>query len=199
MKITEIYYLERLNLGNYQHSELSATAILADGENATLAIEQLKKAVHEGLNGIIANVGKGIQDADSNIGKDISSGKVDAEISLPPKSSGTPKTDKKPRKEKVEEPKSEVEAANIPPVIPEVVKEEKPKASKVVKYDSNVPEHKSLFGGFLQKKYDTKWKTVAPAEEIKAFTSSLNGQDFLDDKGQIVPSFVEQVLTFFGA
>jgi hypothetical protein len=98
----------------------------------------------------------------------------------------------KAKKEKTEEVTAE---AVIPPVIEEAPK----KQPKVVTYDSNIAEHKSIFAGYLAKKYDTKWKTVAPAEEIKAFTASLNGQPFLDDAGNILPVFLEQVHTFFGA
>ena len=181
MKFTTITFMERKNKGNYEHEELTASALLEEGDDFVAASLNLKLAVHNVLYGIV----------NTSI--------IKQEEIIEEQVKEEPKAAKKQKKEKVEEPKSEVDSANIPPVIPEVVKEEKPKATKVVKYDSNVPEHKSLFGGFLQKKYDTKWKTVGTPEEIKRFTSSLNGQDFLDDKGQIVPSFVEQVLTFFGA
>lgn len=113
------------------------------------------------------------------------------------------------------------EVQEIPLVIPEPVVEEKPKkekkAKKVVEevkqdgvkeapkklapaivYNSAIPEHKSILGGYLSKKYDNAWKTAKPAAEIKEFTASLNSQEFVDVDGKIVDSFLEKIHGFFG-
>jgi hypothetical protein len=41
MKITSIKYTERKNLGNYEHSEVSAEAILDDLDNVGIATQNL--------------------------------------------------------------------------------------------------------------------------------------------------------------
>ena len=97
-----------------------------------------------------------------------------------------------PKEEKKEE--APVEAA---PQVEEVKPE--PKKVSAIVYDSNIPEHKSIFGGYLAKKYGNAWKTMHPVEEIKAFTASLNGEEFIDANGHIVESFLELVHGFFGA
>jgi hypothetical protein len=185
MKITTITFMERKNKGNYEHEEFTASALVEEGEDFVAASLSLKLAVHNVLYGIV------------NFPIVKQEEVIQEEIKEAPKA-------KKAKKEV--ETKSEVELVNIPPVIPyieqemipEVVKEPAKKPTGIP-YNSAIPEHKSLFGGYLTKKYQDAWKKVAPAEEIKAFTSSLNGQNFIDGKGQIVPSFIEQIHTFFGA
>ena len=179
MKFTEIYYLERKNKGNYEHEELSAKALIDEGEDKLAAMLTLKDLVHNALYG---TVNKPIEVKEET--KTVE--KVEAEVITPAK-------EKKPKEKK--ERVSEVTGTPVP----DVIKEENPKASKVVKYSSAIPEHKSIFGGYLAKKYQESWKTASPVEEIKAFTASLNGQDFLDESGAIVPTFLEMIHSFFGA
>jgi len=50
MKIGELKLLQRKNLGDYQHVELSVTAIVEDEETATTAIDKLRKLVKWHLN-----------------------------------------------------------------------------------------------------------------------------------------------------
>jgi len=186
MKIETIYFLERKNNGNYTHEELSATAKIEDGEDAIAAMVTLKNLVHDALYGtlnkpiIISEAKAEVRNTPPEVEK------VEAEIAAIPVKAKRNVT----KKEKSEE--IAVEA-----VIPEVIVE-KVKPSKVTKYSSVIPEHKSIFGGYLAKKYQDTWKTKAPVEEIKSFTASLNGQDFIDDKGTIVPTFLELIHTFFG-
>ena len=186
MKFTEIYYLERKNKGNYEHEELSCKALIDEDEDKFAAMLTLKDLVHNALYGI-GNKPIAVEESRN----------TPAEVE---KVAATPvkEAKKAPKKEKVAE--VTAEAVEMPTNIPDVivVKEEKKKAVKLVKYSSAIPEHKSIFGGYLAKKYQDTWKTKAPSEEIKAFTASLNGQDFLDDTGAIVPTFLELVHTFFG-
>jgi hypothetical protein len=177
MKIETITIMQRKNLGNYEHLEISASAKVEEGEEAYTAMLTLKTLIQVALEAKAEEE----RDTPSPISK------VE-EITAPAVK------EKKTRVKKEKDPEITVEA-----VIPPVIEEPKKKEPKVVTYDSTVAEHKSIFGGYLAKKYDTSWKTVAPAEEIKAFTASLNGQPFLDDVGNILPVFLEQVHMFFGA
>ena len=183
MKITTIKYMERKNLGNYEHEELTAEAVIDETEDYVASMLTLKDLVHNTLHG--------------TLNKPIIKEEVVAEV--------VKKT--KPKKEKVAE---VVEVAEAKAIVEDLVaveeivssaiealKKEKPK--KVTKYSSDIPEHKSIFGAYLAKKYGDTWKTVKPVADIKAFTASLNGKDFLDDVGTVVPSFIELVHGFFGA
>ena len=181
MKIRTITYTERKNLGNYEFAELSSIAELLEGEDEVTAVEKLMAFVTNSINKEVTVVHK-----QEEIVKEVL-----AEITV------AAVKEKKTKEKKEKSAKVTVEA-----VIPEEkVKEEvaAPLAKNVVIYNSNLAEHKSIFGGYLAKKYDNAWKTVAPAEEIKAFTATLNGKHFLDNDGKIVDSFLELVHGFFGA
>lgn len=180
MKIETIYFLERKNLGGYEHTEMSATARIDDGENPITAMLTLKDLVHNTLHG--------------TLNKPISKEEVAQEVeSEKPKAKRNAKTTKAidsttPEKEIV-----------IPEEAEVVTEAPKKKATKITKYSSDIPEHKSIFGAYLAKKYGDTWKTVKPVADIKAFTASLNGNEFLDDVGTVVPSFIDLVHGFFGA
>ena len=183
MKIETIYVLERKNLGNYEHIEMSATARLEDNEDPSTAMLKLKEAVHNALNDVhtIRPASEVKPAAEAPVVEKVEAEPVDK-----------PKRGRKPKEEKKEE--APVEAA---PQVEEVKPE--PKKVSAIVYDSNIPEHKSIFGGYLAKKYGNAWKTMHPVEEIKAFTASLNGEEFIDANGHIVESFLELVHGFFGA
>ena len=193
MKIETIFALERLNTGNYCHLEMSASAKLEPGDDEVASMITLKGLINTALlaKACVTQEIKAKVEAVSEVRN------TPAEVE---KVAATPvkEAKKAPKKEKVAE--VTAEAVEMPTNIPDVivVKEEKKKAVKLVKYSSAIPEHKSIFGGYLAKKYQDTWKTKDTSENIKAFTASLNGQDFLDDAGAIVPTFLELVHSFFG-
>ena len=174
MIIETITVMQRKNLGNYEHIEISATAKVEEGEQALTAMLSLKTFVETAL------VAKAEEVKPAPVVP------VVEEVIPEPVKEKKPKAKKEKLKEVVEE-------QELPPVIPEQKKE------KLVPYTSTIAEHKSILGGYLLKKYDNAWKTVAPAEEIKSFTASLNGKDFLDEQGNIVSSFLDLIHGFFGA
>ena len=186
MKIETIYVLERMNKGNYEHIEMSATAKIEEGEDSTAAMLRLKDAVHNALYG---TVNKTII-KEETVAEEVKEEKVTKK-----------KATKQTKEEKVlEAAVDKVEDSFKGQDIPEVIKEEpKAKKAKGMAYDSTIPGHKSIFGGYLAKKYNTAWKTVKPTDEIKEFTASLNGKDFLDANGNILDSFLDLVHGFFGA
>lgn len=176
MKIETITVMQRKNLGNYEHIEISASARVEEGEEALTAMMSLKTFVVAALEGKAEEVKAPAPVVEQPVAE------------LPPVIEEVPevKKERKPRAKKAE-------VVEEVPAVPEVKKE------KLVAYDSTISEHKSIFAGYLSKKYENAWKTVKPAEEIKAFTASLNGKDFLNTDGKIVESFLDLVHGFFGA
>ena len=169
MKIRSITFTQRFNMGNYEHIEITAMAEIEEQEAADTALQSLKTFVQTALN-------KKVEEKTAP---------APVEEVKPEPVVEAPKKEKKAKKEKAVE-------------VAEEVKEE-PKKEKVVVYDSTIAEHKSILGGYLSKKYENTWKTSHPADEIKSFTASLNGKDFLDNDGKIVESFLNLVHGFFGA
>lgn len=186
MKITTIKYMERKNLGNYEHEELSAEALIGETDDYVASMLTLKDLVHNTLHGTL---NKPI------IKEEVK--EVVAEVVKEEKPKGKSSKAAKVKETVISEEKPvDSSEATIGEVVEEAAKE-KPK--KITKYSSDIPEHKSIFGAYLAKKYGDTWKTVKPVADIKAFTASLNGKDFLDDVGTVVPSFIELVHGFFGA
>jgi hypothetical protein len=181
MKITTIKYMERKNLGNYEHKEITAEAILEEGENTLAAMVNLRFFVQDALEGSVYKV------EESPVTHD-----EETKTNLPVEEVKEKK--KRAKKEKVP---SVIDPSELPPVEPEGFIS-KPAKEKLVAYNSAIAEHKSIFGGYLNKKYENSWKTSNPADEIKSFTASLNGKDFLDNDGKIVESFLNLVHGFFG-
>lgn len=197
MKITTIKYMERKNLGNYEHEELSAEALIGETEDYVASMLTLKGLVHNTLHGTlnkeITNDGRGKEEVlTANVGAASSDSKSEingAVAKVPAKAAKEKKI-----KEKV------IEATICNDEDQDNHKQEvaKEKPKKVTKYSSDIPEHKSIFGAYLAKKYGDAWKTAKPVQEIKSFTASLNGQDFIDDQGTVVQSFLDVVSGFFG-
>ena len=177
MKIRSITFTQRFNMGNYEHIEITAMADIEEQEAADTAMQSLKTFVQTALN-------KKVEEKTAP---------APVEEVKPEPVVEAPKKEKKVKKEK-----APVSPSELPPVEPEGFTTE-PVGKNVVVYNSNIPEHKSIFGGYLAKKYGNAWKTVHPAEEIKAFTATLNGEHFLDNDGKIVDSFLDLVHGFFGA
>ena len=177
MKIRSITFTQRFNMGNYEHIEITAMADIEEQEAADTAMQSLKTFVQTALNKKVEEI------------------KTPAPVEevKPEPVVEAPKKEKKAKKEKA--PVSD-ETSNIP-AIP--VEEVKPVGKNVEVYNSNIAEHKSIFAGYLAKKYDNSWKTAKPVDEIKSFTASLNGKHFLDNDGKIVESFLNLVHEFFGA
>ena len=191
MKIRSITFTQRFNMGNYEHIEISAVAEVEEQESADSAMQALKTFVQTALNKKVEEKnGKANEELPTSSSNDVGDSK---EAQTEEKNTPDKKT-KKAKKEK----STPIAPSELPPVEPEGFVSE-PVGKNVVVYNSNLAEHKSIFGGYLAKKYDNAWKTAKPVEEIKAFTASLNGKEFLDNDGKIVDSFLDLVHGFFGA
>jgi hypothetical protein len=186
MKITEIKYVERKNKGNFEHEEFTVTAVLDDGDDAFSSMLSLKTLVDAGLKTEHLPY-------QEPTGKNVEIAKEEPIVEAPVK-------EKKPRAKKVkEEVKPEAFETNTE-VIPPVIEGEKLKSkkSKVVIYDRNILDHKSILSSHLNKTYGDAWKNKGTKEEITSFTMSLNGKDFLDEQGNIVESFLNTLEGYFG-
>jgi hypothetical protein len=179
MIIGTISYLERKNLGNYEHIEMSANAVLDEGENFDAAMAELRAKIHNALN------------------------EKAVEIKQPPKEE-EPKEEVKEEKKKVtkkketvkvEAPKEETVEVKEEVVAEVVVEEVAPKAHKFLAYDRTKKEHTDMLASYLNTTFGATWKTNPHLKDISA---SLSGKDFLDDSGLIVESFKAILQGHFG-
>lgn len=192
MKIKTITYTERKVLAQYEYAELTSVAELAEGENEVDAVIKLMAYVTASLNKEI-----------SKLSEEKTNGKVSGKCNDNSSNDGgnsqeeqikkEDKADKKTKKRIEKKGTSITDKSIIGSEIAQSI------GKNVVIYNSAIPEHKSILGGYLSKKYDNAWKTAKPAAEIKEFTASLNSQEFVDVDGKIVDSFLEKIHGFFGA
>lgn len=192
MKIKTITYTERKVLAQYEYAELTSVAELADGEDEADAVIKLMAYVTASLNKEI-----------NKLSEEKTNGKVSGECNDNSSNDGgnsqeeqikkEDKVDKKTKKRTEKKGTSTTDKSIVGSEIAQSIDK------NVVIYNSNLAEHKSIFGGYLTKKYENSWKTSHPADEIKSFTASLNGKHFLDNDGKIVESFLNLVHEFFGA
>ena len=172
--------MRRVNLGNWEHSELKVSTIVKEDQDINMEIEKLKMLVHCHL---------GIQEDNKD------------QLLLPFKKSNKPveKTVaavEKPKeeiavKEEVkEEVKQEAKEKKTEPKAKKITSETKPvkKLFKATAYDRTINTHKNLLGTFLDKKYP-KWRVEPLLKKALEASKSLNGQDFLDENGDILESF----------
>lgn len=224
MLFDTITYTKRKNEGNYNHSELTVTAALEEGENVLDAIGNLKAVVMAALYPG-DQTSPGTSSETTREVTDVISG-AKATINLTPEAASASAKKSAPRK------KREVDVMDgqaIPPVITteaasaatpsdtrgtsnvvgtvdtknvshvqsEVSTPKASVAKGTVIYDSTVKEHRSRFATFLGQNYPT-WKTSNTPEAIKAFSLGLQGKPFEDNKGEMLESFKSELKSFFG-
>jgi hypothetical protein len=180
MKIETIYFLERVNKGNFEHMELSATAKVDEGEDAVTAMVALKNLIHVALTNKVAEMKLPVEPK-------VETPVVVAEVK-----------EEKPKQTRTRKPKEEAKIEDTKVEVVEEVKET-PKKEKKSSYTPYGQENKAVLQAYLTKKYAEAWKNCKPRNEIIDFTGKLQGKDFLDDKGNIIPSFLELIHEFFGA
>jgi hypothetical protein len=175
MIIGTISYLERKNLGNYEHIEMSANAVLDEGENFDVAMAELRSKIHNALNE------KAVEMKETPKTEEVKEEKK--------------KVSKKKETVKVEAPKEETIEVKEEVVAEVVVEEVKPKAPKLLAYDRTKKEHTDMLASYLNTTFGATWKTNP---NLKDISSGLSGKDFLDDSGLIVESFKAILQGHFG-
>lgn len=204
--------MKRKNLGNYEHEEISVEAVLAEGEDASEAVLELRKFVESSLDL-----------------KPITSGLVTEKVTLKPlgnepaatanfvKEAPVKEKNSAPRTRKAAEKPAEAPQEAAPSentggaqtvAEPDTGKVQPPVESKTpvastsiakgtVLYDATVKEHRSRFATYLGTTFP-KWKTAKPEPEIKAFSLGLHGKPFENAKGEMLDSFKAELAGFFG-
>lgn len=174
MKVTEAKYVKRINLSNYEHEEISLTSALDEDDVAAQVIEELKAIVCSGA-------------------------PAAAPEELPEKSPKGKGKKAKKEEEVVPEVAEEEEQATeeTEEEVVEEEEEEKPAPKKGKKkgspYSRANETHKVLFTETL-KEINPKWnKSDAGKAKAKKASMEMDGEDFLDAEGEILPSFVKNL------
>lgn len=178
IKINEVKYGRRYNLGNYEHEDIIVNSAVEDGSFEEVITE---------LKNLVGTYRSPSQD-DSQLELLNKVQEVKEEEALEAQTKAiTPD----PVKEEV---KKEIKEEN------KVVKKKAAKKkvgakgkSKVIKYDRNSDQHKALLGSYCEEVFGTDWKKdKAVLGKVKqASLLSHDTEDFLDGEGEILESFKE--------
>lgn len=171
MKIETITVMERKNLGNYEHIEITASAKVEENDDAYSSLLTLKTLVHAALEGKAATM------------TSVPTAKVE-EVKVEVVEEVAAPVAKKPRAKK---------AAEVPETIENPVAA--PVGKNVVIYNRDLDTHRQLLSSYLNKNFPN-WKTT---EGVKEFSISLAGKHFLNDDGAVVESFAKLLSDFFNA
>ena len=227
MKLTEAKFTKRYNTGDYEFEELSLSALAEDGDSGTGILCELKADIEKAFTGEIeekleekkppAKRGrkpKAKKEKENN-GK---SNNTDRDEDSHSEASEAEDAGNDGESNQDDE-SSDTEADNNRDSVSEESddsnedgqEDEKPKrtskergarktySKKPQAYDRNIEEHKELFGSTLRliapdwkKSEDTKMKA-------KAVSQAMEGKDFIDVTGEVLPSFKAEVKKRMGA
>lgn len=218
MKVTEVKYTRRYNVGPYEHEEYTVHATL-DEANKKAAVNEIKE-----LKEIVADAHGGSNDPENNL-PSTAIGPAATELAgkqAKPGKGKNPKKDKSEEVPKVKKPKDEEpeetdevddnddddnddevdddaeEAEDIedepkPPKKGKAEKAPKKFKKKAETYSRTNEIHKKLYGETLAL-YDKAWKKSEKGKAAaKKVSQKLEGQDFLNEEGEVLDSFVKSL------
>ena len=203
MKVTEVKYSKRFNLGNYEHEEFTVTAIVEEDADVKESLNEIKDVVNA-----------------TQAGAEISENSVEKEDVKPKTAKGrgvkNPKKSQEPTTEGEEDEEEEnneeeddqkVESEDSEEDAEVEEDEEEPKGkkakgsngtsgkrtkSRATSYSRVDDLHKKIVGDFLNEEvpgWNKKYK-----ENALLASKKMNGKDFLDADGEVIESFKKDFL-----
>lgn len=212
MRFTEVRYLKRKNLGNFEHIEILLAASPAENEDGIECLLKLKAQVDMELDGPnlqqAGPISNPPQPEDPQKTEPKSGGPIESQEKAPERKTRKPRTPKEtlvaettPDQGVVinqtatnDEAEAMVNAGEATVPAEAVVappKEDKPKKTlrkAGTPYARDNELHKKLVGEFLNKAFP-EWKKPANIEKAKAASAAMAGKEFLDAEGLIIESF----------
>jgi hypothetical protein len=167
MRVTEVKYTRRFNMGNYEHEEVTATAVIDDETTTVDAIQRLKSEVVSAIIGKLPPP------------------------ELPPVRGVTP-----PVKEVVKEPAPKVkETPKKEPKAKKETPKSGPKPT--VKYDRDIEEHKEELGNIFEELHPGWNKDKEVLKRCASISREMVGEYIFAEDGEVLDSFKESVVSKF--
>lgn len=199
MNLNGIKYSRKFNLGSYESEDISVEASVRDDENPSECLKQMMEFVNSrggipwpGLS-VQSPTGKTIAEAKKEV-KKVEPKKEEAQLELTPAPTPeeslvapieTPTTKAEEKERQKPGRKREKELPVTPEQKAEARTVSKPN-SKVTSYDRNLDLHKKLVAELLDANYPN-WR--ANPSKAKEASVKLEGKEFLDNEGIILPEF----------
>lgn len=195
MEITSIRYGRKFNLGNFESEEIAFEAVLDDGESPLECLQEMKAAVLEAFKN---KEEAPVQEAPTTTKKKATKKKASKKAAPAPEpEEEDPEeefiddtTEEKPEKEVVKKKTTKKKA-----VTKKKATKKKASRKKKTPYDRSLQLHKKLIGEMLEEELPD-WKEDAAVKKlVKAASVEMEGEDFLDDAGEILTSFTEEFIS----
>jgi len=169
MRVSEVKFTKRYNVGNYEHEEYSLNAVLEEDENHVEAMSQLKADVIAAYTEEKSTVKKSTKKAAAAVVEEEEEETTETETS-----------DEEDTAEEVEE--------------EPVLAAKKGKAKKTFKkkaqvYQRSNDTHKELFSGVMNAVAPAWKKTTESKAKAKEVSMKFEGVDFLDENGSVLETF----------
>lgn len=214
MQINEVKYTRRVNLGNYEHEELSVSVVPNEGDEKIVGISKhLKEKVLAALNG-------GSEQGNENPPVSIAAKSAIAskELETPGKGAavatgatatvlamvGSPASQSVPAPASETPPKRGRGRPVVNPTAQDATATSAPPAStspskKVIKYNRTVDFQKDALAAELEKIIPGWMTDEAKITKAKAASEAMAGKDFMDSaEGVIFPAFMAEFLKVAG-
>jgi len=198
MKTNEVKYMRRWNLGNYEHDEITISAIPAEGETILGTLNVIKTEMENFKNGKVDSIQIPLpvppvaEEAATELKKEKKQRATKEEMAA----RKSEVKDEVKAEDKVESPKQEekVEAPKEEAKVEAPKEEKKTVKSKTEVYDRTNEEHKKRISALLDTTYPGWRDNVTLKTKVAAMSRESVGKDFFDiNTGEIVPSFKEFV------
>lgn len=197
VRILEIRFTKKKNLGNYESEEMGVTASVEEGQDPAKVAAEVKAFVTRSLDGVVNAEVKG---ATATKGQTETKGATTkTETAATPSKSET-KTVETKGTTKADKPAT-TKAAKTTVSDKEVKANFAGKGEKAtIKYDRNIKEHQQDLAGILVNLCGPDWRKDA---DVAAKASSLSkeiliGQPFKDGSGVVLPSFMSLIKETLG-
>lgn len=184
MRVAEVRYSKKFNLGNYESEEFSLSAVLDEGEDAQEILKHLKEEVNKAYTG--ETTGEQDDTSYNNTESDAADEENNEEDSGSSSDDGETDSDQSTDSHDDDSEDADEQEDEKP------VKKKKFK-SKAQVYDRENETHKELFTQVL-KEVAPDWKKT-PESKVKAKDASqkLVGKEFLDSDGEVLETFKADV------
>lgn len=167
MKITEVRYTRKFNLGNYESEDVGVVANLEDSECPVKAIADCKAIVVNGQ----------------------APAKKEVAVEVPPVISIVEEKEEVVAKE--EAPKEEAPVKKAPTKKKAPAKKKVVKKVKAIAYDNTDDSHRRRMGDLVTSTLGEGWDKVKENRPmVKAASTMLIGKDFIGADGELVETFI---------
>jgi outer membrane biosynthesis protein TonB len=181
MKLKEITYTRKYNLGNYESEDYTITAVIEKGDDELSVFEDLKALIKAAS----AGGGGTPEEAEEEVEEEVE----EEEIVEEDEEDEEEEIVEEDEEDEVEEDEEEVEEEKPKRATKKAPTSKKSFKKKPEVYQRTNSTHKDIFAETLKTVAPDWKKTTASKAKAKEASLEMEGKDFLDDKGNVLAAF----------